>query len=320
MKPNLLILNRDAAPPADGWYQIEVTGEHPASGGRTQVIDGEALEAIVNRFAADREAAGDHWAGLLVDADHLSHGDANSTASYAWLQEVGIRAGQLWGRLDLTDLGEPAIRNKRFKFFSTEYSAADLQDLGGGRVRPLRLAGLALTNRPNNRGGKPISNRADNPSGEPTNNNNNETDTMKSIAEKLGLSAEATEADILTAIADLMDKVGAMETKEKESGAEEVMNRLGDRVPEAARPQWRERLIANRAETEPLMEASFPPPSNVTRPPIFNRAGATSPAPVEGGADKADAQAALVNTIRNRDKCNHTQAWDAARRECPHLF
>ena len=65
-----LILNRSNEIPADGWYQIEVTGEHPAGKGRKQVIDQVALESIVNRFQA--EAAKENFAGMLVDNDHLS--------------------------------------------------------------------------------------------------------------------------------------------------------------------------------------------------------------------------------------------------------
>jgi hypothetical protein len=302
MKPNLLILNRAAGIPADGWYQIEVAGEHPASGGRVQVIDGKALESIVNRFRSDKEAAGDNWAGMLVDGDHLSHDEENSTEAFAWLQDLDIRNGQLFGKLDLTDLGEPAVRNKRFKFFSTEYDAADLEDLGGGRVRPLRLAGLAFTNRPNNRGGKPISNRAGDPGGEPT-QASKPTKTMQSIAEKLGLSAEATEADILNAIAALQTKVGEMESKEKSAEAETVMNRFGARVPEAARPHWMAELIRNRETTEKLMETSFPEGAATTegKTAIFNREKAQSPAPVETAEAKAGADAEKkAAAIRNR--------------------
>ena len=145
------ILNRSGQIPKDGWYQIEVSGTHPAGKhadgrNRRQVIDDKAIESIVNRFNAEKAAAGEDWAGMLVDLDHLSHDLDNSTEAFAWLHEVEIRNRQLWGRLELTDLGEPAVRNKRVKFFSTEYDPADLEDLGNGDVRPLRLSGLAFTN------------------------------------------------------------------------------------------------------------------------------------------------------------------------------
>jgi hypothetical protein len=324
VKPHPLILNRAGAPPADGWYQIEVSGEHPAGEGRRQVIDREALESIVNRFKA--EAAAEGFAGLLVDADHLSHDLSRDTAALAWLKDLDIRNGQLHGLLELTDLGEAAVTGRRYKFFSTEYAAADLQDLGDGRVRPLRLSGLALTNRPNNRGGQPISNRDGTvpPGGNSENTTNQATSDMKDIAAKLGLPPEATEAEVLTAVTDLLDKLAAMANKEAEAEAEAVLNRLGDRVPEAARPHWRAALIANRATAEPLLEASFPPPPPAApKPPVFNRETAKSPEPVEAGAsgdDKYRKQSALVASIRNREKCNFQTAWDMARAEKPELF
>lgn len=315
---NTPIYNRENQAPADGWFQIEVSGTHPVGDGRRQVIDETALQSIVNRFQA--EAAKEDFAGLLVDADHLSHDLANDTAALAWLKELDIRNGQLHGRLELTDLGEAAVKGKRYKYFSTEYSATDLQALPDNAVRPLRLAGLAFTNRPNNRGARPISNRdGTTPPGETTTETNTTNNTMQSIAEKLGLSAEATEADILQAIEGLMKKVSDMETKDAQAGADAVLKRLGARVPEAVRPQWREQLIANREATEKLMEASFPEQRETER--IFNRSGAQpAVAELKSADEKGDAQAALVNQIRNRDRCTHTQAWDAARRERPELF
>jgi Mu-like prophage I protein len=315
---NTPIYNRKNEAPADGWYQIEVSGTHPVGDGRRQVIDETALKSIVNRF--QKEAEQENFAGILVDADHLSHDLENPTAALAWLKEVDIRNGELHGRLELTDLGEQAVKGKRYKWFSTEYSAADLEALPDNAVRPLRLAGLAFTNRPNNKGAKPISNRDGTmPTGETTPNHNTNTQTMKTIAEKLGLSAEATEADCLTAIEDLLKKVANMETKDAEAQADVILNRLGTRVPEAVRPQWREQLIANRAGAEKLMEASFP--AKPAEPRIFNREGAKpAVAELKTADDKADAQAALVNQIRNRDRCTHTQAWDAARRESPEIF
>lgn len=314
------ILNRETSDlPSDGWYQIEVTGEHAAGANRRQVIDGDALAAIVNRFAAEKAAAGDKWAGLLVDNDHLSHDLDKSTEALAWAQDLRIRDGELEARLDLTDLGETAIRNKRYKFFSTEYDASDLEDLGDGRVRPRRLAGLAFTNRPNNRGGKPISNRADSPDEKPT-----PTPTMKSIAEKLGLSAEATEADILTAIDTLMADMNGLKGKQAEADADAVMNRFGDRVPTAARSEWRKRLIANRADTEGLMETTFPAKAETKPAERIHNRGA-SPEPV-GDAEKsaeqkreADRQE-LVDSIKNRRGVNHQEAWRLARGQRPDLF
>ena len=308
------IYNRENQAPANGWFQIEVSGTHLTGDGRRQVIDEVALQSILNRFQA--EAMHEHFAGILVDADHLSHDLENPTAALAWLKELDIRNGQLHGRLELTDLGDAAVKGRRYKWFSTEYNAADLQPLPDNGVRPLRLAGLAFTNRPNNRGGKPISNRAEDPSGEPEKQTHHIQTTMKPIAEKLGLSAEATEADILTAISSLLSRVAEMETKDATTEADAIMNRLGSRVPEAARPHWRSQLILNRAQTEPLMEASFPLLPAEAR--IFNRSAATpAVAAIKTDEEKSTAQKSVVTSIRNRDRCSFEAAWTIAKGERP---
>lgn len=292
---NPRILNRSNSIPQDGWYQIEVTGEHPASGNRVQVIDRAALDSIVNRFNAEKAAAGDDFAGMLVDLDHLSHDPEHSTEAYGWLHEVEIRNHQLYGRIELTDLGDAAVKNKRVKWFSTEYPADGLEDLGDGRVRPLRLCGLAFTNRPNNRGGKAISNRSD-PSGQKQHDTKT---TMQPIAQKLGLPADADEAAILDAITKLQSKVADAETKQKETEADAVLNRFGNRVPEGAKAGWRTQLIANREATEKLMEETLSA-AGAAKPetPIHNRTQVTTPGAVTD--EKAAEKQAKAAAIRNR--------------------
>lgn len=295
---NARIHNRAGELPADGWFQIEVAGEHPVGDGRSQVIDQVAMESIVNRFNTESKA--ENFAGMLVDADHLSHDLDNSTEALAWVQELAIRNGQLHARLDLTDIGEASIRNKRYKFTSTEYEPQDLEPLENGRVRPLRLSGLAFTNRPNNRGAKPLSNRDGTcRSGEPI-RNTNETDQMKNIATKLNLPPEADEASILAEIEALMTKVQTMEGKEASTEAEAIMNRFGDRIPADKRADVKARLIANRADTEAMLELLPSAKSAPAR--VFNRETATHPDPAsdaqsERGTSDDNKRAAA---IRNR--------------------
>lgn len=319
MKKNINIFNRSDAVPSDGWYQIEVSGEHAVGDGRIQVIDEIALNSIVNRFKQD--AQNENFTGILVDKDHLSHDLNQTTEALAWVKDLDIRNKQLYAQLDLTDLGELAVQKKRYKMFSTEYAADDLEDLGSNKLRPLRLSGLAFTNRPNNKGAKPISNReALTPNDGQQQQNNNNKKSMNNIAEKLGLPADADEATIVNAITDLLKKVEGMDQAVKASAADAVLNRMGDRVPASVRPQWREQLIANRVSTEKLMEASFPEAKTT---PIHNRSAAT-PKPVEqslnDATDKANQQESLTQTIKNRDKCSYEAAFEQARREKPELF
>lgn len=290
------ILNRSTEIPADHWYQIEVTGLHPAGPGRKQLIDQKAAESILNRFRADREAAGENWGGMLVDLDHRSHDLEHTTEAHAWLQDVEIRSGQLWGRLDLTDLGEHAIRNKRVKWFSTEYDPDDLEPAGDGVVRPLRLSGLAFTNRPNNRGGKPLSNRNGN---EPGGDQKPQTEKhMQPIAEKLGLPADADEAAILAKLTEVMSQLETLKGKDAEAEAEVIMNRYGDRIPKEKRDDVKKRLITNRADTEAMLDLLPEPEKKKAEERIFNRADAKQPPAVSDG-DKATANK-KASAIRNR--------------------
>ena len=340
MKSNPLILNRASGGvlPKDGWHQIEVTGEHPAitEDGRrlVEVIDNKALDSIVADF--EKEAAKENFAGLLVDPDHHSHDEDKSTEAMGWLMNVEVRDGELWGQHDWSDTGEAAVRGKRFKFFSTEYDEADLEDLGNGRVRPLRLAGLALTNRPNNKGGKPITNREGKASSdnEPTQKPTEKQD-MNAIAEKLGLPETATEAEVLAKLGEVMAENEKLKGEVNEAEAEVILNTHRKRIPEGSEDEWRKGLIANREQTEALLkglpevDGDGKPGSGETRKPQTNREKAGQPdfdpnaTDDDGGDDDEDKgakQKAAVLRIKNRDKCTNTEAWRAAKLEEPKLF
>jgi phage I-like protein len=163
------ILNRQFEHPTDGWYQIEVPGDHPNTDGAVvQVIDGVAVDHIVttfNREAADyRQKHGVDFPGMLIDHEHFKHDADKETRAYGWLMELENRAGKPFGRIMWTATGKAATDGGDYRFFSTEYDKEDLQVINRNttppQVRPLRLAGLTLTNDPNNKGGAPITNRS----------------------------------------------------------------------------------------------------------------------------------------------------------------
>jgi hypothetical protein len=74
------------------------------------------------------------------------------------------RGGKPFGKIHWTNTGKAAVDGGDYRFFSSEYDPQDLQIQNKGqkplRARPIRLAGLTLTNAPNNKGGTPITNRA----------------------------------------------------------------------------------------------------------------------------------------------------------------
>ncbi len=81
------------------------------------------------------------------------------TIAYGWLQQLEHRDDGIFGRIRWSATGQKAVDGGDYRFFSTEYDPADLEILDDRGVRPLRLAGLTLTNDPNNKGARPITNR-----------------------------------------------------------------------------------------------------------------------------------------------------------------
>ena len=300
---NLQILNRETvAPRSASWQQIEVKGNHPAMLGDrrvVQVIDDEAIRLMNEDFRT--RAADPDYDGLLIDADHLSHDLSQKTEAYAWLMNTEIRDGELYGLVEWTDLGAGAVNNRRYKYFSTEYDAGDLTDLGSGRVRPTRLAGLAITNRPNNKGGKRITNRkaAEAEQTQPTKKPMNKT-----ALEKLGLDENATEEQFNARLDEVIAQAAKAETMEAEVKAEEILNRNAKRIPAGQRDAWKAELVKNREGAEKLI-LTLPEAEEKKqegRAPIFNREGAKTPSSekLTEGDDTSAADEAKAARITNR--------------------
>lgn len=227
--------------PGDGWYHIERWGEHPqvSLDGKqyVQVIDDDAVRAIVE--------AGVPEEGILVDVEHVSVTGVRDTRAYGWVKELAAlptaEGLQLCARIEWTPLGRPLVRDRIYKHFSTVYSVELCADLGGGRIRPLQLVGLALTNQPNNPGQRPITNSQAAPI-----NNTNQQDNMeelKKIAAKLGLPEDATLDQVLATLDDLMKA----EQEAAEAEAETLLNSedLKD-LNEEERKDLKDELLANR--------------------------------------------------------------------------
>jgi len=161
---NTLILNRDTFEmPADGWYQIAPLGEFPhRPSGVVQIVDKAACDAMANAF---REEAGKpNFAGLLIDFDHFSLDDKLKSEAAGWISELENRDTGLWARIRWSDVGEECVKGGRYRFLSPVWSQKDCEDLGNGRLRPVKLLNAAVTNDPNLKGIVPLSNRDASPS------------------------------------------------------------------------------------------------------------------------------------------------------------
>ncbi len=349
---NSPILNRDFFHPTDGWYQIEPKGEHPnRAAGVIQVIDDEAGNSIAHRFNQDAaEGKLRHGNEMLIDHEHFSEQPDKETRAYGWLQELQNREDGIYGRIRWSKTGKEAVDGGDYRFFSTEYEPSDCvecQDNPEGgtrnaearRLRPLRLAGLTLTNMNNNRGQKPITNRDPN---ETIDSQSIERKPMNTVAIKLGLAADAAEEIVLAELSRLLNRVAEMIPHEEENKAlrnrlslidadqvhtlldlhgvkdEKIRNRL---KPVLAALTNREERVAALIDFGFKAEERRPGGGHCAR--VINRSEARTPRPEilslneEALAQRAEAE---IGDYKIRNRCTYTEARNAVRVAKPELF
>lgn len=340
---NIRILNRSRKLPEDGFYQIEALGEHVNHAAKViQVIDAKSVESIVNRFAAEVAEAGEDFPGLRIDKDHLSQSMTNPTEALGWTMQLRNREGLPEARIKWTTLGRPLIEAKEdqppvYKFFSTEFEKFDCEKIGTRVInrqtydimRPLRLAGLSLTNDPNNKGQRPISNRNGTDAGA---DNNQPEPTMKNIIKLLALAEDASEALAVDAIQTIINRATTAEAKVTSLQTER--DGLLDSQVEATlekhkaviknRTAWKAQLTADLPGATILLEgiAAATPTQDPAH--ITNRAAAKAPEVVaeeEKAAKEKTRGAKIANRAAELRKVNarltRSQAFAKAEAEIP---
>lgn len=211
---HLIITNREPSAIADGWIHIVPKGELPnREAGIIQVLDEEALDAILAKIGKDRARMGDKWPGLYAGEEHWIYNDEKTSAAFAWFKDFQKREDGIWASAKgLTDLGRQAVDNQRFKYTSFVADRRDTRKLEGDRVRIEGVDTIGFTNQAN---GKelltPITNRefrrGEAPAAGSNDKQTTKRTTMKSVATKLGLSAEASEETILAEVTKVMNRV-----------------------------------------------------------------------------------------------------------------
>lgn len=341
---NALLLNRDFAMPDDGWFHLVPMGEFPHTSGVVQVIDAKATGAMLNRFTSDK--ASPNFPGLLVDFDHFSDSTEHASEAAGWVDDLDNRGDGIWGHIRWSDSGEAAVKGGRYRLVSPVFNARDAEPITNAakKLRPLRLVKVAITNDPNLKGMVPLSNRdgASAPAANPTNK-------MKTIATKLGLSAEASEDAILAAVTQILNRADGAEAKvaflTKENGiltnrvteqdSEHIETELTARGIEGDRRTRLTPILAamkNRNERVEFLDEVFGEIEDeggvTTTPsgkPVLNRGAARTPAPKRGGKGE-DAQSlaskaeAAVQEIKLANRCTYTEATNIAMRTKPELF
>jgi hypothetical protein len=147
-------LNNRFALPSDGWIHIAPFGNHPHPTGVLQVVDRKAVDTIVQNFKRKKQDA--NFPGLLVDYDHLSQQDGNTTEAAGWIDDLSVRNNGLWGRVRWTDSGEKAVNGGRFRMVSPVWKKSECEKIDNKVLRPLVLDSVAITNEPNIKGMVPL--------------------------------------------------------------------------------------------------------------------------------------------------------------------
>lgn len=212
-----------------------------------QVIDAEALQAMAAAYLADARP-------ILVDADHTAE-NAGSTEAYAWLRDLSVDGERLAAIFEPTTLGAEAVADYRYRFLSPVFEQKDLQwlDATRTRARPLRLARVSLTNRPNT-SVPPLLNAAS-PRVEPTAppssttqtpTQGNHMDYKAQLIAILGLNAEASDEEIQAGI-------DALTQKAAEAAAEAAINEAQLPIDDEAKEKAKAAILAAPAAANAIV-------------------------------------------------------------------
>lgn len=259
-----LVLNKAFDVAADGWFHTVPMGEfqgllRKADGTRqpvTQVCDKTAMENIVLNFRQD--AAGERFSGLLVDREHAADSGRmdSDTRAAAWIKDVEIRADGIWCKFELTELGGGLINGGIYRFQSP---TLDVQDIGGGRVRPFRIAKSTLTNTPNFRGLRPLANKETTAPGAAGQQKETDMDLKAMLLKLLAAMGQQVPADASDeAIGEMCEKCAADYTANKAAmaAAEKAKADAAKGAEADAVIAANEGKIANKAEFRALFIAN----------------------------------------------------------------
>ena len=204
---NKVSLANRFSPPVDGWIQLSPVGKFPHATGVVQIVDAEALSALVNSYEGD----------LLLDFDHESSDPNKRTTAAGWIDRIEARGDGLWAHVRWSEAGDRALANGEYRFVSPVW---DVEPITGNDVRPVRLLEAGLTNKPNLKSLKPISNREHDANGGTNGQGKtaeaatkeNQT-TMKLVNRALDLSPDASEDAAIAGIEKLKTERADLGTK-----------------------------------------------------------------------------------------------------------
>lgn len=200
--------------------------------GTVTTVDGRGPWKLADvKAVMDRSMAGE-GGKLLIDINHATDHAApkgQPAPAVGWVVELEARADGIWGRVEWNAAGSEAVASRAYRALSP----AILVRKGTNEV--FAVPRLSLTNIPNLRGIAAL-------------NQQMETTMLQTIAEMLGLSAEATEEEVMAALKK------ALKPTENDGG--EVAAEMNAALPKLAAALGLDKgsdiaTILNAAETAP---------------------------------------------------------------------
>jgi phage I-like protein len=330
----------------NGWFDLLTTGEiHNTStapdGTKRHVVQVITPETLADLLALYEESGRPE---LLIDREHASHDPAGDTTAMGWLLDLRLKTPTLLqARARWTATGLALLEGGELRKCSASMDTTPLPEPNGSgktakdplRVRPVNLTRVGLTNLPavNSRNGAdqdliPISNS--DPSPQP----NHKPPTprkMNKIALTLGLPEDATEEQILAAIDAALKAKKDADT----AAADTILEEYKNRIPAGQEDFIRTLLVSNRAGALTFLKSIPQPaaPANNTLPGfqgdrvhVKNKAlqpfapNGIKDDPATDPAARKTAQDAEILSVRNREKCSRSAAFEIARAGKPELF
>ena len=282
------------------------------------IVDDLAMTQIHATFQEESGRPG--FAGLLVDREHLSELPAGDSTAAAWVKTMARRDDGLWTGWDLTDLGQPLIPTKRFKFRSPVF---DLEKVAGtdNEWRPVRLVSVALTNVPHFKQLAASLNRENAATG-----GGSSMGLIDRLRARLGkpdakedevfdlLDAALTAGDTAkTEVATLQARAKELEQAELNRQADEFVTAHEGKVADKAK--LRARFVADPSGTREAFALLKAAPDKPSARQLGRDAQTPGDSAGTQGQDSAQKRKAAIASVKARDNCSNAQAAVRAQRE-----
>lgn len=205
---NISVLSNQFTLLQGDWLTIPY-GDHPHSQG-IQRLTNESGKAMTNRFHSMRGKLARLFGGLPFYVGHPDDpafaNEFTDKRAYGWIMDMETRPDGLAIQVKWNELGNQAISNAEYKWFSPRWAVKQIGLINGKDLfDPQWFISAGLTNRPNI-GVMPLSNEDPLDQSDPSNMSETQTKGVsqpmkEALIKLLALTNEATDEQILSAIA-----------------------------------------------------------------------------------------------------------------------